>query len=113
MDYPIALSNQLRQHLRSLRKIRGLTQAGLAKLLGVVQSRVADIEANPGAVSVEQLLQILSVLNAQLLIRDTHHTPDVTVALTGLAPKARTGPVSPVTNHAPAQDKDNPSQGQW
>jgi len=71
MDYSILLPNQLKQHLRSLRKTRGLTQAGLAQRLGVVQSRVADIEANPGAVSVEQLLQILSVLNAQVVIRDS------------------------------------------
>ena len=71
MDYPITLPGQLRQHLRSLRKARGLTQAELATRLGVGQSRVADIEANPGAVSVEQLLQILSLLQAQVVVRDT------------------------------------------
>jgi HTH-type transcriptional regulator / antitoxin HipB len=66
----VQLSAQLRQHLRSLRKARGLTQARLAQLLGVVQSRVAAIEANPGSLSVEQLLKVLAVLDAQLVVRD-------------------------------------------
>ena len=113
MDYPVALSNQLRQHLRSLRKARGLTQAGLAQLLGVVQSRVADIEANPGAVSVEQLLQVLNVLNAQVVIRDNRPTPDVTVALSGVEAQSHAGSVTPVPETAQAQDKNGPPQGQW
>ena len=70
MDYPLQLSAQLRQILKSLRKSRGLTQEGLAQRLGLVQSRVADIEAHPGAVSVEQLLQVLTVLGAQWVVRD-------------------------------------------
>ena len=70
MDYPLQLSAQLRQILKSLRKSRGLTQAGLAQRLGLVQSRIADIEADPGAVSVEQLLQVLTVLGAHWVVRD-------------------------------------------
>lgn len=69
MDYPLTLVTDLRPHLRSLRKARGWTQAMLAQRLGVVQSRVADIEANPGAVSVEQLMQVLSMLDAGLVVR--------------------------------------------
>ena len=110
MDYPVALSNQLKQHLRSLRKARGLTQTALAQLLGVVQSRVADIEANPGAVSVEQLLQVLNVLNAQVVIRDNRPT-DVAGALTGVETRAQAGSVT-VTPKT-AQDKNSPPQGQW
>ena len=107
MDYPVALSNQLKQYLRSLRKARGLTQTGLAQLLGVVQSRVADIEANPGAVSVEQLLQVLNVLNAQVVICDNHPTV-VTVALAGVETRAHASPTQ-----ESAQDKNSPPQGQW
>jgi HTH-type transcriptional regulator/antitoxin HipB len=110
MDYPVALSTQLKQHLRSLRKARGLTQAALAQLLGVGQSRVADIEANPGAVSVEQLLQVLTVLNAQVVIRDNRPT-DVTVALAGVETRVHAGSVVPAQK--PAMDKNNPPQGQW
>lgn len=71
MDYPLQLPNQLQQLLKSLRKSRKLTQAQLAKHLGVVQSRVADIERDPGAVSVEQLLQVLAILGAQVVVRET------------------------------------------
>jgi len=71
MDATITLSSQMRHHLRSLRKKQGLTQAELARRLGVVQSRIADIEKNPGSVSLDQYLTILAVLGAQLVIRDS------------------------------------------
>jgi HTH-type transcriptional regulator / antitoxin HipB len=70
MQSPILLSAQLREHLRSLRKTRGLTQAQLGQLLGVGQARVAEIELNPGVVSVDQLLRMLSALQATLVLRD-------------------------------------------
>lgn len=77
MDYPVLLTNQLPQLLKSLRKARGLTQTELARRLGVGQSRVADIEREPGSVSVEQLMQLLSILGARLMIQDpaTGSTP--------------------------------------
>lgn len=75
MDYPVQLSTQLQQLLKSLRNSRRLTQAALAQRLGVVQSRIADIERDPGAVSVEQLLKVLAMLDAQMVIRDTHAEP--------------------------------------
>lgn len=71
MDYPLQLTSQLQQLLKSLRKSRQMTQAQLARHLGVVQSRVADIEREPGSVSVEQLMNILAMLGAQLVVRET------------------------------------------
>jgi HTH-type transcriptional regulator / antitoxin HipB len=70
MDYPLNTSEQLRQQLRSLRKRRGLTQAGLGALIGVTQARVVEIEANPGAVSLQQIMQVLHALGAGVVIRD-------------------------------------------
>ena len=78
MDYPVQLSGQLQQLLKSLRKSRQMTQAELARRLGVVQSRVADIERDPGAVSVEQLLQVLAMLGAQMVVRETATESSVT-----------------------------------
>jgi len=69
MDYPINFAEQLAQHLRAFRKSRGLTQAQLAMHLGVTQSRVADIEKNPGKVSLESLLKVLSALDARMMLR--------------------------------------------
>lgn len=70
MDYLVQLSSQLQHLLKSLRKSRNLTQAELAKRLGVGQFRVADIERSPGTISVEQLLDVLALLGAQLIVRD-------------------------------------------
>jgi HTH-type transcriptional regulator/antitoxin HipB len=70
MDYLISVPGQLAPQLRSLRKVRGLSQTDLAKRLGVSQSRIAAIESNPTAVSAGQLLEILAVLGANLVLRD-------------------------------------------
>ena len=75
MDYPILLKDQLKPHLRALRKARGLSQAKLAKLLGVTQARMAVIEGDPSVVSVGQLFEILRLLDAQLLLRDLTTAP--------------------------------------
>jgi len=65
---PIRLASQLRQHLRALRENRGLTQSQLGRRLGVRQARVAEIESNPGAVSVNQLIRVFAVLGATLYL---------------------------------------------
>ena len=68
---PLLLSSpaQLRAHLKSLRKTRSLTQAQLAKRLGVGQPRLAEIEKHPEAVSTAQLLDILAALGVEVLLR--------------------------------------------
>jgi HTH-type transcriptional regulator/antitoxin HipB len=69
--FPLQTSAQLSVHLKSLRKARGLTQTALGQRIGVKQVRMADIEKNPGAVSFDQLLQVLHALDARLLLADT------------------------------------------
>lgn len=69
--FPIQTSAQLSVHIKSLRKARGLTQSALGERVGVKQVRMADIEKNPGAVSLDQLLQVLHALDARLLLADT------------------------------------------
>lgn len=82
MDYPIRFSDQLKQHLRALRKAKGLTQTQLGKLLGVGQVRIAEIERDPSAVSVAQLFKLLTALDAHLVLRDSRPDsaprPDIT-----------------------------------
>lgn len=69
MDHVIQTPAQLSAHLKSLRQARGLSQADLGKLLGVGQVRIANIEKDPGAVSVDQLIRILHLLDARLVLR--------------------------------------------
>lgn len=75
MDYPLKTPDQLRQQLRSLRKKRGLTQARLGALIGVTQARVVEIEAHPGSVSLQQIMQVLNALGTGLVLRDEQAEP--------------------------------------
>ena len=56
--------------LACLKKTKKLTQAQLGALLGVSQSRIAEIEANPGAITLDKLLQLLSALGASMSLQD-------------------------------------------
>ena len=67
MDHPLSEPGQLRAHLRTLRKAKGLTHARLGAAIGVGQQRIADIEKNPAIVSVEQLFQLLTALDRWLV----------------------------------------------
>lgn len=74
--FPVQTPAQLSVHLKSLRKARGMTQATLGERIGVKQVRIADIERNPGAVSLDQLLQVLHALDTRLLLADTQRYAD-------------------------------------
>ena len=125
MDYPVQLSSQLQQLLKSLRKSRQMTQAELARRLGVVQSRVADIERDPGAVSVEQLLQVLAMLGAQMVVRETATEATATKPSIDLAAYAQakatatamlttgSNPAVPTPGAQPDCPPDDEPRGQW
>lgn len=76
--FPVRFPDQLRQHLRALRKRHGLTQAQLGALIGVSQARIAEIEANPGLVNFEQLMKLLSVLGVSLTLQEEAPAPTAT-----------------------------------
>lgn len=113
MDYPVQLSSQLQQLLKSLRKSRNMTQAELAQRLGVVQSRVADIERDPGAVSVEQLLQVLAMLGAQMVVRDNAGDLDSThgAELSARAHSRSTASATLTVGPKPLKSTKSPRQG--
>lgn len=128
MDYPLQLTSQLQPLLKSLRKSRQMTQAQLARRLGVVQSRVADIERDPGTVSVDQLVNVLAMLGAQLVVRETapltppgahrYSAPSKLPKVDDIAsgrPAPRSAPPSP-RPPAPADPEEAPGEdprGQW
>ena len=78
--FPVRFPDQLRQHLRAMRKKQSLTQAQLGALVGVSQARIAEIEANPGLVSFEQLMKLLSVLRVSVILSEDATPPADTVA---------------------------------
>ena len=104
MDYPIQSPGQLSAHLRSLRKARGLNQVQLGAALGVGQARIARIEHDPTAVSVEQFLNLLGALGVQMVLRSAGPR-------TAAAPGAALSKPAPAT---PARSKTGgPSDEPW
>lgn len=95
MDLQLAFPAQLSQHLRSLRKAQGLTQAQLAARLGVAQSRISAVEKDASSLTSEQLFRWLAALDTRLVLRT-----DVPCA-----PRSATEPATPYP--APAQG------GEW
>ena len=69
MDLHLAFPEQLSQHLRSLRKARGWTQAQLAARTGVTQSRISAMESDATKLTAEQLFRVLSSLDVGLVLR--------------------------------------------
>lgn len=90
MDYPIRAPGQVSSQLKSLRKARGLSQAQLGALLGVGQTRIARIERDPTAISVEQFLALLGALDAQMVLRaGPSAVPDAKAAKKAVEPEGR------------------------
>jgi HTH-type transcriptional regulator/antitoxin HipB len=69
MDYPVRTPTQLGQLLKALRMERKLTQADVAARMGLLQSKISALEANPGRTSVERMFRLLSVLGVELVLR--------------------------------------------
>lgn len=100
MDYPIQFAGQLSAHLRALRKSRGLSQAQLGAVLGVGQTRITRIERDPASVSVEQFLDVLAALGAQMVLRakPTVASPEPSFASD---PKGTPGRAAAARRHPP------------
>ena len=76
MKYLLQTPAQLTKHLPSLRNARHLTQAQLGTLVGLDQTRIAKIEADPRRVSVGQLFRILSALEVQVQLMSNEADSD-------------------------------------
>lgn len=75
MDIQITIADQLTPHLRSMRRVRGLTQVQLAARLGVTQSRVSAIEKDASKLPFDQLLRVLSALNGTVVLQTADAAP--------------------------------------
>lgn len=92
MDLDLSFPAQLSQHLRSLRKAQGWTQAQLAARLGVAQSRISAVEKDATSLTSEQLFRWLATLNARLVLRtDTPSSSTVTEPTAASYDKPPTG----------------------
>lgn len=115
MKPTIASAAQFSTHFKSLRKAKGWSQSYLGQKLGIGQARVAQIENDPGSISVDKLLQILHVLDAKLVLdaeigssaqqHSTLHDASETLAQTVLKTERRkaTSPKPVASNDSKAQ----------
>ena len=119
--FPVRFPDQLRQHLRALRKRHGLTQAQLGALIGVSQARIAEIEANPGLVNFEQLMKLLSVLGVSLSLHEEVTAPAATRISAANASKPKAAKAQPKPSSRPPEVKPasrrnllaRPKKGSW
>ena len=75
-QFEITTAQQLTAYVRALRKLRGLTQADVARLLGVSTMRVAAIEKDVGRLSARSLIGLLQLLDAHLELQPHPVAPD-------------------------------------
>ena len=61
---------QLGQILATRRRATKLSQRALAAKLAISQNRLSEIEANPGTLTVDRLLELANLLGLELVIQD-------------------------------------------
>ena len=69
MDYLVRTPAQLGQVLKGLRRERGMSQAQVAAQMGILQSKISALEADPKTISVERLFHLLAVLGVEPVLR--------------------------------------------
>lgn len=75
MVMSVRTSGQLGPILRSLRKKKGLSQTEMGLRTGLSQERISAIERKPEAISVDQLLTVLMVLEAEIVVQRKADAP--------------------------------------
>lgn len=83
-DFTVRTAEQLPALLQAFRKQAGLTQADTARRLGVSQQALSNLERHADKVSADRLLELLSILGVELVLRKTSESP---------SPKTSAGPV--------------------
>jgi HTH-type transcriptional regulator/antitoxin HipB len=80
MQQTIATPYQMGQILAAGRRRAGLTQAEAAARLGVSQSRISTLEADSGALTLDQLLTLFGAYELQLQVLDKGSSAPTTSA---------------------------------
>jgi HTH-type transcriptional regulator/antitoxin HipB len=70
MKQVLTHSAQLGQILATRRRASKLSQRALAAKLAISQNRLSEIEANPGTLTVERLLELAGLLGLELVVQD-------------------------------------------
>lgn len=76
MDFPVRTVDQLEPILKAFRKTRGLTQAEVARKIGVTQQALSLLEAAPHRASFERLLALCASLEVEVVLRDKRRSQE-------------------------------------
>jgi HTH-type transcriptional regulator / antitoxin HipB len=104
VEYPVRTASELHRMLKAFRKSAGLTQAGVAALLGITQQTYAALEANPGSASTERVLRVLRILKVDMSLSWSAR-PRRTTSRAPSAQAAGKRPQSPRSPHSAGQSK--------
>jgi HTH-type transcriptional regulator/antitoxin HipB len=70
MHQLITTPGQVGEILRGRRKARQLPQQELAAKLGISQSRLSTLEADPSALTLDRLIALANLLGLELVLRE-------------------------------------------
>jgi HTH-type transcriptional regulator/antitoxin HipB len=74
-DFSVRTAHQLPALLQAFRKQAGMTQSDAALRLGVTQQTLSALERNAAKVSADRLLELLSILGVELVLRQRSASP--------------------------------------
>jgi len=74
-DFTVRTAQQMPILLKAFRKQSGLTQSAVAMRLGVSQQSLSSLERNAAKVSADRLLEVLSILGVELVLRNADKSP--------------------------------------
>lgn len=73
-NYVIRTPDQLIPIFSAFRKRNGLSQAELARLIGVSQQTVSQLERNPDKATMERLLRAFAAMDVEIVVRNREAT---------------------------------------
>ncbi|WP_144636070.1 helix-turn-helix domain-containing protein [Bordetella genomosp. 13] len=74
-DFTVRTAGQLPTLLRAFRNQKGLTQGDTALRLGISQQAFSSLERNADKVSADRILELLSLLGIELVLRQPIESP--------------------------------------
>jgi HTH-type transcriptional regulator/antitoxin HipB len=86
-EFPVRTAGQLPTLLQAFRKQSGLTQADTAKRLGISQQALSNLERHADKVSAGRLLELLSILGVELVLRQDSASPSAASPETSVPPR--------------------------
>jgi HTH-type transcriptional regulator / antitoxin HipB len=90
MPTNVRTSGQLSPILKQLRKAKGWSQFELGKRIGLSQERISVIENHPEKTTINQLLTLLMVLDAELQVGPRQSLSDKELPSTATTGKRKT-----------------------